>query len=57
VICLISPVICYIINENSAKWLNGYEIGLEVLLINGAITFLGLFLISRPGSAVHHTEK
>jgi Na+/proline symporter len=47
-ICLLAPVICYVLNANSAKWFGGYEIGLEVLLINGVITFLGLFLISRP---------
>jgi hypothetical protein len=27
---------------------NGYKIGNELILINGIITFLGLYLISRP---------
>jgi Na+/proline symporter len=48
VICIVSPIICYMLNQNSARWFNGYEIGLEILLINGLITFFGLLLISTP---------
>ncbi len=46
VICILSPVICYIINLNSETWLNGYKFGFELLILNGAITFMGLLLIS-----------
>lgn len=46
VICVVSPVISYILSTNSEAWFNGYKIGIEVVLINGLITFLGLFLIS-----------
>lgn len=46
VICVVSPVISYILSANSEAWLSGYKIGIEVVLINGLITFLGLFLIS-----------
>lgn len=46
VICIVSPVISYILSTNSEAWFNGYKIGIEVVLINGLITFLGLFLIS-----------
>jgi Na+/proline symporter len=45
-VCLASPTICYILGANSTKWFSGYEIGLEILLINGLITFAGLWLIS-----------
>jgi hypothetical protein len=31
---------------------NGYKLGLEVLLINGVLTFLGLALISKRGERV-----
>lgn len=51
-VCLIPPVLCYIINDHAAEWLNGYQIGYELLLINGILTFLGLYLISTP-----RTEK
>jgi Na+/proline symporter len=46
-ICLLAPLLCIIISQNAAKWFGGYQIGIELLLINGIITFLGLFLISK----------
>jgi len=45
-ICVLSPIVCYIINLNSEAWLAGYKFGFELLILNGAITFLGLLLIS-----------
>lgn len=47
VICLLSPVICYYLTKNADRWFGGYQIGIELLLINGIITFLGLFIISK----------
>ncbi|GAB4033595.1 sodium:solute symporter [Spirosoma gilvum] len=47
-ICLASPVLTYIINENSAAWFGGYQFGFERLLLNGLITFLGLLAVSKP---------
>jgi Na+/proline symporter len=49
-VCIISPLISYWISYNSAIWLNGYKIGLEVLILNGMITFIGLALISTKKS-------
>jgi len=46
-VCLIAPAICYVLSTNSAKWFNGYQIGIELLLIDGILTFLGLFIISK----------
>jgi len=46
VICLLSPIISYGISSNSADWFNGYKFGIEILIANGLITFLGLWLIS-----------
>lgn len=45
-ICVVSPVLSYFIQNNSEQFLNGYKIGIEILIINGAITFLLLFLTS-----------
>lgn len=45
-ICIISPVLCYIVNDNSIQWFNGYKFGFELLILNGALTFLGLHIIS-----------
>lgn len=46
IICLVSPVVCWLLSLNSAQWFGGYQFGLELLFINGLITFLGLWLIS-----------
>ncbi len=45
IVCFASPVICYILNQNSQSWLGGYKIGFEILLINGLITFLGMWML------------
>lgn len=44
-VCLASPLISYVINLNSEAWLNGYKFGFEILVLNGALTFLGLMLL------------
>jgi len=46
VIALLSPVLCYLISLNSEAWF-GFEFGFFVLILNGALTFLGLILIRR----------
>jgi Na+/proline symporter len=46
-VCLISPVLCYVINANSEEWLNGYRFGFEILILNGFLTFLGLLALSK----------
>jgi Na+/proline symporter len=48
VLCLLAPLCCYFLSINSARWLGGFRIGLELLLINGILTFLGLWALSRP---------
>lgn len=47
VICLLSPIICYTLDSNSKEWLNGYLFGNELLIINGLLTFAGLWLIRK----------
>ena len=50
IICLIAPAISYLLSMNAKTWFNGYQIGIELLLINGMLTFFGLFLISYKGA-------
>ena len=47
IICLIAPVICYFLSRYSADLFAGYRIGIELLLINGLITFAGLYMVSQ----------
>lgn len=50
VICIAAPVISYILSINATQWFNGYSIGIELLLINGLLTFAGLLLVSKPAN-------
>jgi Na+/proline symporter len=45
-ICIASPILTYIINANSVAWFNGYKFDFEILILNGLITFVGLWAIS-----------
>jgi len=51
-ICLLSPVVCYILKQHDTTWLNGYTIGTELLIINAGLTFLLLIIFSKKGSTV-----
>ena len=45
-ICIISPAICYFLSTHSAQWLGGYVFDNELIIVNGLITFVGLWLTS-----------
>lgn len=47
VVAILSPVICYILKLNSQEWLWGYRFGFEIILLNGLLTCLGLFIIRK----------
>jgi len=51
-ICILSPIICYILKLNSEDWLWGYKFGFEILLLNGLITYLGLLMVSKKGDTI-----
>jgi hypothetical protein len=38
-----------LVSRYSAAWLGGFQIGIELLLLNGVLTFGGLALLSRRG--------
>ncbi|GAO41324.1 sodium:solute symporter [Flavihumibacter petaseus] len=50
-ICLVSPVICYLLSKYLAASPEGFQIGIELLVINGLLTFLGLLMISKKTAA------
>ena len=45
VIAIASPLVCYLIDQLTTA-LTGYRFGYELLMLNGALTFLALWLIS-----------
>ncbi|WP_372473204.1 sodium:solute symporter [Capnocytophaga sp. ARDL2] len=46
-ICIAAPLICLWISYNSQS-LTGYAFDNEIIVINGLVTFIGLYLISKP---------
>ena len=46
-VCVLSPILTYIIDQHQVLLFGDFKIGLELLIINGGITFLGLFLIRK----------
>jgi Na+/proline symporter len=46
-IAVFSPVACYFLSKYSVELFNGYKFGFELLLLNGLLTFIGLFIFSR----------
>jgi len=51
-ICILAPILCFVLEFYQKYLLGGFQIGQELLIINGLFTFLGLWLISSP-----NTEK
>ena len=47
VIAVISPVICYLLSMFSEQLFSGYKFGFELLIVNGLITFAGLFIFRK----------
>jgi Na+/proline symporter len=48
-IAIFSPAVCWILSRYSVELFNGYRFGFELLLLNGLLTFLGLWIFSRKG--------
>ncbi len=46
-VCLLAPAVCYFISRYAEQWFGGFQIGIELLLIDGILTFLGLRAISK----------
>lgn len=51
VICILSPLLSYVLSSNSEVWFNGFQFGFFILIANGALMLVGLFSISYPGKS------
>jgi Na+/proline symporter len=47
IIAVACPMICYLIATYVPIWFDGFKIGLEVLILNGALMFAGLWMVSK----------
>jgi Na+/proline symporter len=50
-IAVLSPVACYFLSMYSEELFNGYKFGFELLLLNGFLTFMGLWIFSHKSSS------
>jgi len=46
-VCIASPAICFVLDKFQQKLLGDFQIGSELLIVNGLLTFIGLLLVSR----------
>ena len=46
-IAIAAPLVCLVLDLNSAAWFGGYHFSYELLLLNAALTFAGLMLVSK----------
>ena len=51
VVAVISPLLCVVINKYSQELLWNYKFGFELIVLNGFLTFLGLWIISRKNNS------
>jgi Na+/proline symporter len=49
-VCLAAPAVCYGLNTFSEVLFVGYKFGIEMLLINGVLTFAGLWLARKTSA-------
>jgi Na+/proline symporter len=49
-IAILCPLICYFLSSYSVELLNGYKFGFELLLLNGLLMFVGLWMFSKKAS-------
>jgi Na+/proline symporter len=54
-VCLAAPALCFVIDANQQRLFGSYQIGLELLLLNGMLTFGGLWLASLSARRLQQT--
>ncbi len=42
-VCIASPIVCFVIDTLTSQY-TGYKFGYELLMLNGALTFVGLYI-------------
>lgn len=50
-VCFAAPIICFFIDKYQQHIFGRFEIGLELIIINAALTFVGLWIISKRVTA------
>jgi Na+/proline symporter len=50
-VCVVAPAICFVISKNSTLLFGSYVFDIELIIVNGLLTFIGLLLISKPATS------
>ena len=53
-IAIISPIICFFLSSYSEILFSGYQFGFELLIVNGLITFTGMFIFRKTEKIEEH---
>ena len=56
IVAIASPLITFVLDRYSEILFGGYRFGFELLLVNGALTFIGLFLLARREQAADRSD-
>ncbi|NOU17412.1 MAG: sodium:solute symporter [Bacteroidales bacterium] len=50
IVAILSPIICYCLSRYSIQLFWGYKFGFELIILNGGLTFFGLWLLRRKNT-------
>ncbi len=50
-VCITAPALCFIIDKFQAQLLGGFQIGSELLILNGLLTFAGLLVVAKKSNS------
>ncbi len=53
IIAILSPLICYVVSTHSAAWFGGYTFSYEIIILNAALTMMGLYIFSKSPSTAN----
>ncbi|MFT3910495.1 MAG: sodium:solute symporter [Ferruginibacter sp.] len=51
IVCICAPLICFFLDKFQKEILGNFQVGSELLIINGVLTFVGLLMISKRSVA------
>lgn len=51
-ICILSPLLTFLLDKFSEQLLWGYKFSFELLILNGLLTFIGMWIVSRKADAI-----
>ena len=50
-VCIAAPILCFFIDKYQKQLFGSFEVGLELLIINGLLTFIGLWFVSNKAKS------